>query len=288
VIAAVRGAGATVVLEVLEPLRGDPGPVVRLAADAAGQHVFHRGAMDLVLLRGAPGSWSCDPSWRQAKVDLEAADRRPAAALVRGVLSALAAGTTGSPAFRDFLERSLDIRNPALRAGVRFDLGVRLTAGDLPFLTGLAFDRSRPEDVRAWAVTTMARIAAPELPDGLPGLLAPSEPVAVREAVLQTVAARGGAQARDVLARGLADPSPAVRRVAVDNLSGAASVPLLAARFDGEPDPSVRTALVERLGQIGGPEAAGALRSILARPLEPATRRTAERALALARAGGMR
>lgn len=278
------GAGALAIV-VLERLSGsDPGRPIVLGADSEGC-----GRLDVPLVAGETAllmlgregeRWDCLPGWQASHVPLAAGPRTETVALVRAIVAALAAV---DPARVDeILRGAIATPNERLRAGVLFDLGERLVPGDVPFLLALARDRTLPLDVRSFALGGLTRFARQVETDELAALLDPSEPETLRQAALQAAAARHDAGARSFLELGLADESAAVRRVAVENLSGEAAVPALAAHFADERDTQVRVSIARRLGQIGGAEAIGSLREILAAGAEPAVRRAAQDSLAVA------
>lgn len=272
-------------------LRGEVGGKMRVrsALSDAGRRLpdecyFTIGEKVLLLLERSGREWLCLQGTAQAKVGLEEDEANEAAtlALMRAYLDATSAG--GDVArLKERLARFVAVEPPQLRAGVLFDLGRLLTRADLPFLAGLYTDRARPGPVRAWALTAVAGLGV-EPPTDLPGLLDPSEPVPVRQAVVQVYGARRSAEDLAVFERALADPSPEVRGLAVANLYFPEAVPLLGSHFEQESDLDVRLAVVQNLGLIGSAPALERLRAILAESPEPPIREAAELGLAAARA----
>jgi HEAT repeat protein len=288
----VGGAPDAPEVEVLELLAGaDPGARIALGAarDGCGglDPPLQPGETALLLLTSRDGGLDCLPGWPASHVSLAPEETQETAALVKRLAAALAEGGDEST-LRGILRDQLGIRSERLRGALLADLGERLGAADVPFLVELSRDRARPVDVRSFALRRLAPLAPLPEPAALGELLGADEPLEVRQAALQALAPHAGREARALLERGLADASPAVRRVAVENLAGEAAVPALTRRFAVETDATVRVAIARRLGQIGGAEAAAALREILADAVDPALRRAAEDALALATAAESR
>jgi HEAT repeat protein len=170
------------------------------------------------------------------------------------------------------LRRSVAIESSRLRAGVHEDLLHRLGGYDAPFLIGLAEQREMAQDVRLFAIRGLTGLAV-SVPPALAGLLAPTEPVAIRQAVINAFAANG---AREVVERGLADPSEEVRRTAVDNLDHPEAVAVLERHFARETAQAVRLEIVKQLGLIGTEPSRTALRGILASSSDIAIHRAGE------------
>jgi HEAT repeat protein len=285
VLAAPRAGSTVWPVEVLEPLRGaSAGPLSVHAAPggcgAEGRPLAPGEIALLLLSRGAAG-FHCDQRYRASHVALAPAERGPAGALVRGLVAALEDDRTGSEAFAAFLRERVTLPNPELRRAVLFDLAPRLDRDDVAFLLRLT-GREQPQDVRAWAVVSLAG-KVDTLPPEVAALLAPDESESVREAVLQLLGARRRAEDLPLFERALGDGSAALRRVAVENLTVPEAVPLLLARFEREPDPAVQAAIVRKLGTLGGGAAADGLASIAARTGDAALQREAELALAALR-----
>ena len=286
VLEAPRDPNSVWEVEVLDPLRGEaPGGRLGLRAPpggcGAGRKALAPGEIALLLLSRTAEGLACDQRYRASHVPLAPPERAPAGALVRGLLAALADGTTESEGFAAFLRDRVAIQNPELRRGVLFDLAPRLDSDDLAFLLGRSNAR-QPEDVRAWAIVSLAGVTE-TLPPEIAGFLAPGESESVRQAVLQLLGARRRAEDLPLFERALGDESASLRRVAVDNLVVPEAVPLLLARFEREPDPAVQAAIVRKLGEIGGSAAADGLAAIAARTEDDGLRREAELWLAALR-----
>ena len=264
-------------VRVMETLRGAPlheRIAVRAGARALleGDAHFTAGETVLLLASRANGEFELPAGLRPVKVTLaNAAQRDEARALVRGYLDGVS-GAAGQGALDALLRRSVATGNPRLRAGVQEDLSHRLNAADAPFLCGLAEQSGALEDVRVFAIRGLAGLADP-VPAPLADLLRPVEPVAIRQAVIDAFAAHG---ARDVVERGLADPSEEVRKTAVDNLAAPDAVALLERHFARESALGVRLAIVRQLGLIGTDASRGALRRILAASSDAAIHRAGE------------
>jgi hypothetical protein len=273
-------------LEVLSSLRGEVESRLRVrsALTADGRRLpdecyFMAGEKALVLLERSGREWRCLTGTAQAKIPLaDPAAEAAALDLMRAYLEATAAGA--DPArLKQALLGAVAIEDEQLRTGVRFDLARLLTPADLPLLDGLYTDRGRPVSLRAWALASLAGLGVPP-PPGLPDLLDPAEPIAVRQAVVQVYGARRSAEDLPVFERALRDPSAEVRGLAVANLQFPEAVSLLGSHFEREPDLEVRLAVVRNLGLIGSPQAREKLRAIRADAREPALRQAAELALA--------
>jgi hypothetical protein len=258
-------------VRVLETLRGAALPrEIHVRADAEvlleGGGSLERGRTFLLLVAHEGEDLRVPPGLRAAIVPVErVAERDEARSLLRAYL-------TGGGALDALLRKSVAIASPRLRAGVLEDLSHRLGPDDAPFLLRLAQQRDALQDVRLFAIRGLGGLSTP-LPEALADLLRPSEPVAIRQAVVDAHAARG---ARDVLQRGLEDPSEEVRKVAVDDLAYPEAVALLEKHFDREPVQAVRIAIVRQLGLIGTDESLGAMRRILTRTSDPAIQRAGE------------
>jgi len=273
-------------VRVLERLRG-PETAARLALGAGPSGCggldapLRAGQTALLLLVRRDGGYDCAPRWRAAHVALDEAERADALRFLRGLDAALGARAEVTPAVRAALRDAVTLPPGPLRDAALLDLASVAEPDEAPFFLALARDRTRPPALRVWALGALA--GRPFDPAALAPLLEPAEPVELRAAALQALAARGDA-ALPELERALRDASPALRRVAIDNLGGPAAVPVLRRHVAQEPEPALQAAAVRRLGQIGGEPAAAALREVLARDLEPGVRAAAEDALAAAEA----
>jgi hypothetical protein len=277
-------------LEVGSALRGEVGKRIRVrsALTDAGRRLpdecyFAVGEKALLLLERSGGELRCLPGSAQARIPLEEGEQAEAEAvsLMRAYLEADARGGGGGR-LKEQLAQAVEIRNPQLQSGVLFDLGRLLSERDLGLLAGLYLDPAHSEPVRAWAIAALAGLGV-DPPAGLDALLAPSEPLSVRQAVVQVYAAGPRAAHLEVFERALADPRPELRRLVVENLSFPEAVPLLGSQWTKESDPDVRLAIVRNLGLIGTAPALEILEAIAAETRDPAIREAAELGVAAAR-----
>ena len=133
-----------------------------------------------------------------------------------------------------------------------------------------------------WAIYQLLALRPPAYPDDLQRMLDPSESVRVRKAALQAFGAPRSPANLSLLRRGFEDPSPEVRRVAVEEAGLPEAVPFLRERFQSDPSHEVRLAIVRQLGEIATPAAIETLNAIHSQAAEDAVREEAERALATA------
>jgi len=249
---------------VIETLRGPALPErigIRAGPEAllGGAAPLTAGATALWLVTRSGEGFELPVRLRQARVPLDGTpEREEARAFVHAYLAAVSA-EAGPGALDAWLRRSVALSNPQLRRGVLEDLSHRLGAEDAPFLTRLAEASETPTDVRVFAVAGLGGLPLP-LPASFAALLRATEPVAIRQAVVNAYAARGEWEA---LESGLGDPDERVRRTAVENLARPESVAALEGHFAREPSRPVQLAIVRQLGLIGTDASRSALRRIL-------------------------
>ena len=245
---------------------------------------FRKGRRLLAFLTRTPAGLSLLPVPHRATLAL--GDDEPTLdeirGLIAGYLEALRSAEAEPEAVKLFLASRVGVGEPRLRSLVLGDLAPRLGPGDLPWLTGLFSDRSRPDPVRVWAVTQVGVIGPAVFPAEISNLLDSRESFALRRAVMAAYSGRKHPEDLPVIVLGLEDPDARVRHAAILAMGSPEAVSPLRDRFSREPELAVKLAIVRRLAVIASPDARAALRAILEAASDPQLAKTTRRAIELA------